>query len=213
MFPLALHKTVSPIPATDEFSPLGLCIFGDRLSENFPESQSSVAVHGSCAVITPTPPPHPPNLRCYLMPPIHHRDPWPTLPKKQLYLILFFQVRAPVFLHLRAALKSSPLSSKTQRVCAPWSLQFTNCSHVEVEGRWGINSFRDTNKSVHGSWSSSRYETGKIKQGTQLQFEAVINKKKCVNSNEESRKCSLSFALSSLKSICDVWMASFHSNL
>lgn len=42
VFPLPLHKTVSPIPATAEFSPLGLCIFGDRLSENFPETEVTV---------------------------------------------------------------------------------------------------------------------------------------------------------------------------
>lgn len=129
------------------------------------------------------------------MPPIHHRDPWPTQLKKHFYLVLFFfQVCPPVFfwvfllLCLCEALRNCPVSSKTQRVFAPWSRQFTNCIHREVEGRSVRNSFLDINKSVHGSWRSTRYATRKITQGTQLQWEAVTNEKKCVNSNDESRK-------------------------
>lgn len=100
VFPLTLHKTVSPIPATSESSLLGLCIFGDRLSENFPETKVTVVCCSTWELSCHYPLPIPPtttNLRCYLIPPIHHRDPQANPYKKNSSFWPCLFRSAPVF--------------------------------------------------------------------------------------------------------------------
>lgn len=64
---LPLHKTLSPIQAPNESSQPSLCIFGGRLLENCTEE---VTVVCRCMWELRC---HYSPLRCYLIPPIHHR--------------------------------------------------------------------------------------------------------------------------------------------